>query len=117
MLPGYSFNPRPNNSALGTADSVMDIGSSINGYYVMIDKFILLCKFYIKTVHINTLFTLTRRNVSLIKELSFWKRSIFFLRDDACLESIKGRQSISVLWLKNKGKIVTQKHRNMIWYF
>ena len=26
MLPGYSFNPRPNNSALGTADSVMDIG-------------------------------------------------------------------------------------------
>ena len=117
MLPGYSFNPRPNNSALGTADSVMDIGSSINGYYVMIDKFILLCKFYIKTVHINTLFTLTRRNVSLIKELSFWKRSIFFLRDEACLESIKGRQSISVLWLKNKGKIVTQKHRNMIWYF
>lgn len=117
MLPGCSFNPRPNNSALGTADSVMDIGLSINGYYVMIDKFILLCKFYIKTVHINTLFTLTRRNVSLIKELSFWKRSIFFLRDDACLESIKGRQSTSVLWLKNKGKIVTQKHRNMIWYF
>ena len=31
MLPGYSFNSRPNNSALGTADSVMDIGSSING--------------------------------------------------------------------------------------
>ena len=31
MLSGYSFNPRPNNSALGTADSVMDIGSSING--------------------------------------------------------------------------------------
>ena len=100
MLPGYSFNPRPNNSANGTADSVMDIGSSINGYYVMIDKFILLCKFYIKTVHINTLFTLTRLNVSLINELSFWKRSIFFLRDEACLESIKGRQSISVLWLK-----------------
>ena len=47
MLPGYSFNPRPNNSANGAADSVMDIGSSINGYYVMIDKFILLCKFYI----------------------------------------------------------------------
>ena len=117
MLPGYSFNPRPNNSSLGTADSVMDIGLSINGYYIMIDKFILLCKFYIKTVHINTLFTLTRRNLSLIKELSFWKRSIFFLRDEACLESIKGRQSISVLWLKNKGKIVTQKHRNMIWYF
>ena len=104
MLPGYSFNPRPNNSANGTADSVMDIGSSINGYYVMIDKFILLCKFYIKTVHINTLFTLTRLNVSLIKELSFWKRSIFFLRDEACLESIKGRQSISVLWLKKQGK-------------
>ena len=104
MLPGYSFNPRPNNSANGTADSVMDIGSSINGYYVMIDKFILLCKFYIKTVHIDTLFTLTRLNVSLIKELSFWKRSIFFLRDEACLESIKGRQSISVLWLKKQGK-------------
>ena len=43
-------------------------------------------------------------NVSLIKELSFWKRSIFFLRDEACLESIKGRQSISVLWLKKQGK-------------
>ena len=117
MLPGYSFNPRPNNSALGTADSLMDIGSSINGYYVIIDKFILLCKFYIKTVHLNTLFTLTTRNVSLIKELSFWKRSIFFLKDAACLESIKVRQSTSVLWLKNKGKIVTQKHRNMIWCF
>ena len=83
----------------------------------MIDKFILLCKFYIKTVHINTLFTLTTRNVSLIKELSFWKRSIFFLKDAGCLESIKVRQSTSILWLKNKGKIVTQKRRNMIWCF
>ena len=31
MLLGYSFEPRPTTRALGTAGSVMTIGSSING--------------------------------------------------------------------------------------
>ena len=31
MLLGDSFEPRPNNHALGTTDSVMTIGLSING--------------------------------------------------------------------------------------
>ena len=31
MLLGYSFEPRPYSSALGTAGSVMTVGLSING--------------------------------------------------------------------------------------
>ena len=32
MLLAYSFEPRPNSRALGTAGSVMTIGLSINGF-------------------------------------------------------------------------------------